>query len=87
VEANAGVPHPVGFAVLARYAFRLGAYCQTSVEGIYTSELILQSFSIRKRHIEIFITLSKRASSLNLNTSKHSFSDIEESESKGCPTK
>jgi hypothetical protein len=49
VEATiAGVRHPVGLAALAGHASRLGAYCQTSAEGTHTSELILQSFSIRK---------------------------------------
>jgi hypothetical protein len=48
-EATAsGVPHPVGRATLAGYASRLGAYCQTSLKGIHTLELILQSLSIRK---------------------------------------
>jgi hypothetical protein len=37
-----------GLAALAGYASRLGACCQTSVEGIHTSQLISQSFSIRK---------------------------------------
>jgi hypothetical protein len=45
---SAGVPHPMGLAALAGHAFRLGATCQTSAEGIHTLELILQSFSIRK---------------------------------------
>jgi hypothetical protein len=49
VEAMAGVPHPVGLAALAGYASHLGACCQTSVEGIHTSELMLQSFSISER--------------------------------------
>jgi hypothetical protein len=48
VEATARVPHFVALAALAGNAFRLGACCQTSVEGIHTSELILQYFSIRK---------------------------------------
>jgi hypothetical protein len=49
VETTAvGVPHPGASAYLARHAFHLGACCQTSAECIHTSELILQSFSIRK---------------------------------------
>ena len=49
VEATtAGVPDPTGLAALAGHASLLGACCQTSVEGILTSELILQSFIIRK---------------------------------------
>jgi hypothetical protein len=47
-EATVGVPYLLGLAALARYATHLGACCQTSVEGIQTSELILQFFSIRK---------------------------------------
>ena len=48
VAIAAGVPHPMVLAALAGNAFHLNAYCQTSVEGTHTSELILQSFSIRK---------------------------------------
>jgi hypothetical protein len=49
VEATpARVPHPAGHAALAGHASRLDAYFQTSVESIQTSELTLQSFSIRK---------------------------------------
>jgi hypothetical protein len=48
VEASDGVPHPAGQAAPFEYASLLGACCQTYVEGIHTSELILQSFSIRK---------------------------------------
>jgi hypothetical protein len=48
VGATAGVPHLVGLAALARYASHLSTYCQTSMEGIHTSELISKSFSIRK---------------------------------------
>jgi hypothetical protein len=40
--------HLVGLAALAGYTSPLGAYCQTYVEGIHTSEMILQSFGIRK---------------------------------------
>jgi hypothetical protein len=43
-----GVPHLAGHAALAGCTFVLGNYGPTSVEGIHTSELILQSFSIRK---------------------------------------
>jgi hypothetical protein len=41
VEATAEVPHLVGLAALAGYTSHLCACCQTSVEGIHTSELIL----------------------------------------------
>jgi hypothetical protein len=42
VETTAArVPHPVVLAALAGNAFRLSAYCQTSVESIHTSELTL----------------------------------------------
>jgi hypothetical protein len=44
----AGVPPPAGHAALAEHACHLGVYCQTSVEYIHTSALILQSFIIRK---------------------------------------
>jgi hypothetical protein len=44
--------------------------------GGYTHiRLDLAVFQHNKRYIEVFITLSKRASSLNLNTAKHNFSD------------
>jgi hypothetical protein len=39
----------------------------------------------KKRHIEFFMTLNGQASSLILNTTKHIFSDKEESESKRFP--
>jgi hypothetical protein len=55
-ETVAGVPHPAGHAALAGYAFLLGAYGQTSAEGIHTSELILPSFSIRKEYIVLHNT-------------------------------
>jgi hypothetical protein len=42
----------------------------------------LAVFQHKKRYIEVFIILSKLASSLNLNTAKHNFSDKEESGSK-----
>jgi hypothetical protein len=45
-EATAGAPHPAGHATPAEHAFLFGACCQTFVE--HASELILQSFSIRK---------------------------------------
>jgi hypothetical protein len=45
----------------------------------------LAVFQHKKRHIEIFITLSEQASSLNLNTAKHNFSDKEESRNKRLP--
>jgi hypothetical protein len=40
----------IGVVVVATAgnAFHLGACCQTSVEGIHTLDLILQSFSIIK---------------------------------------
>jgi hypothetical protein len=42
VEAtDAGVPHPVVLVTLAGHASHLGAYYQTSVESIHTSELTL----------------------------------------------
>jgi hypothetical protein len=44
----AGVPHPMVPAALAGHAFDLGAYYQTSVESIHTSDMTLQSFNIRK---------------------------------------
>jgi hypothetical protein len=48
VATTAGVPHPGLPAALVGHAFHLGAYCQTSVESIHTSDLTLQSFNIRK---------------------------------------
>jgi hypothetical protein len=48
VATAAGVPHPRVSAALAGHAFHLDACCQTSVESIHTSDLALQSFSIRK---------------------------------------
>jgi hypothetical protein len=39
------VPH---LGVLAEHAFHLYTYFQTSVESTHTSDLTLQSFSIRK---------------------------------------
>jgi hypothetical protein len=48
VATVAGVPHPGVPVVPAGYTFHLGAYCQTSVESIHTSDLALQSFNIRK---------------------------------------
>jgi hypothetical protein len=50
VEATvAGVLHTIGLVPPAGHALCLGAYCRTSAEGAHTSELTLQSFSIRKR--------------------------------------
>ena len=43
-----GVPHPRVPAALVGHAFHLGACCQTSVESIHTSDLTVQSSSIRK---------------------------------------
>jgi hypothetical protein len=48
VATAARVPYPGVPVALARHAFHLGACCQTSVESIHTSDLTLQSFSIRK---------------------------------------
>jgi hypothetical protein len=45
----------------------------------------LAVFQHKKRDIEVFITLSKLASSLNLNTAKHNFSDKEKSGNKRLP--
>jgi hypothetical protein len=56
VEATTGVPHPAGQAAPAEYASRPSAYCQTSMEGIHTSELILQSFSIKKAYKDVHNT-------------------------------
>jgi hypothetical protein len=70
----AGVP-PAGHAALAEHACYIGVCCQTSVEDIHTSALILQSFSIRKGYTEFFMTLSEQEISLILNTIQYSFSD------------
>jgi hypothetical protein len=87
VEATAaGVPHPMGLVAPVRHAFCLNAYCQTSVEGTHI-RIGLAIFQHKKRYIEVFITLSKRAFSLTLNTAKHNFSDKRKVEIKGCPTK
>jgi hypothetical protein len=59
VATAAGVSHPGVPTALVGHAFQLGACCQTSVESIHTSDLTLQSSSIRKRYIEVFITLNK----------------------------
>ena len=48
VATAAGMPHPVVLVALTGHAFHLGTSCQTSVESIHTSDLTLQSFSIRK---------------------------------------
>jgi hypothetical protein len=48
VATTAGVPHPRVLAALAGHAFHLSAYCQTSVASIHTSDLTMQSLSIRK---------------------------------------
>jgi hypothetical protein len=57
-EAASDVP-PAGHAALAEHACCIDACCQTSVEDIHTSALILQSFSIRKGNTEFFMTLSE----------------------------
>ena len=64
-EAASVVP-PAGRAALAEHACCIGACCQTSVEDIHTSALILQSFSIRKENTEFFMTLSEQRASLIL---------------------
>jgi hypothetical protein len=85
VEATAaGVPHHVGLAALVGHTSCLGAYCQTSTEGTHI-RTDLAVFQHKKRYIEVFITLNKQASSMNLNTATHSFSDKEESGSKRLP--
>jgi hypothetical protein len=48
VATAAEVPHPVVLAAPAEHSFHLSTYCQTYVESIHTSDLTLQSFSIRK---------------------------------------
>jgi hypothetical protein len=70
----AGVP-PAGHTVLAEHACYLGVCCQTSVEDIHTSALILQSFSIRKWYTEFFMTLSEQRTSLIPITIQYNFSD------------
>jgi hypothetical protein len=84
----AGVPPPAGHAALAEHACHLGICCQTSVEDIHTSALILQSFSIRKGYTEFFMTLSEQRTSLILITIQYSFSDKKRKvEVNGFPTK
>jgi hypothetical protein len=73
-EAASDVP-PAGHAALAEHACYIGVFCQTSVEDIHTSALILQSFSIRKEYTEFFMTLSEQRTSLILITIQYSFSD------------
>jgi hypothetical protein len=48
VATAAAVPHLGVPAAPAEHAFHLCACFQTSIESIHTSDLILQSFSIRK---------------------------------------
>jgi hypothetical protein len=48
VAAGDEAPPPAGHSAPARHASLLGACCHTSVEGIYTSVLISQSFRIEK---------------------------------------
>ena len=64
-EAASDFP-PAGHAALAEHAYCIGACCQTSVEDIHTSALILQPFSIRKENTEFFMTLSEQRASLIL---------------------
>jgi hypothetical protein len=73
-EAASGVP-PAGHAALAEHAGYIGACCQTSVEDIHTSALVLQSFSIRKGNTEFFMTLSEQSASLILIMIQYNFSD------------
>jgi hypothetical protein len=85
VEATAaGVPHHVGLAALAGHAFRLGARCQTSVEGTHTAELILKSFSIIKIHRGLHNTEQTDIFTKSQH-SQHIFSDKEESGNKRLP--
>jgi hypothetical protein len=84
----AGVPPPAGHDALAEHACHLDVYCQTSMEYIHTSALILQSFSIRKGYTEFFMTLSEQRTSLILITIQYSFSDKKRKvEVNGFPTK
>jgi hypothetical protein len=83
-EAASDVP-PTGHAALAEHACYIGAYCQTSVEDIYASALILQSFSIRKGNTEFFMTLSEQRTSLILIMIQYIFSGKKESRSKWFP--
>jgi hypothetical protein len=83
-EAASGVP-PAGHAALAEHAGYIGACCQTSVEDIHTSALVLQSFSIRKGNTEFFMTLSEQRTSLILIMIQYNFSDKKESRSKWFP--
>jgi len=83
-EAASVVP-PAGHAALAEHACCIGACCQTSVEDIHTSALILQPFSIRKENTEFFMTLSEQRASLILIMIQHSFSDKKESGDKWFP--
>jgi hypothetical protein len=48
VATTVGVPHHVVLTALVGHAIHLDACFQTSVESIHTSDLTLQSFSIRK---------------------------------------
>jgi hypothetical protein len=83
-EAASDVP-PAGQSALAEHAYCIGACCQTSVEDIHTSALILQSFSIRKEYTEFFMTLSEQRTSLTLIMIQYSFSGKKESRSKWFP--
>jgi hypothetical protein len=59
VVATAAELHLPGvLAVLAEHALHLYACSQTSVESTHTSDLTLQSFSIRK-DLETFVALNK----------------------------
>jgi hypothetical protein len=48
VTAAAELPPPRVRAAPAKHSLHLGAYSQTSIESTHTSDLTMQSFSIRK---------------------------------------
>jgi hypothetical protein len=73
--ANAAEVPPTGVpAAPAEHAFHLCVCCQTSIESTYIKS-DSTVFQHKKRCIEVFTLLNKRASSLTLNTAKHNFSD------------
>jgi hypothetical protein len=84
VTTAAGVPRPVVLAALAVHAFHLDAYCQTSVESIHTSDLTLQSFSIKKVYRSLHNT-EQISIFTDFQHSQHIFSDKEESGNKRLP--
>jgi hypothetical protein len=75
VATAAKLPPPGMPAAPAKHAFHFCVCSQTTVESTHVSDLTLQSFSIRKRYMEIFITLNNSSSSLTPNSASH----IEES--------